>query len=294
MQVKYIKTKINNTVNISEIITVHYYEFDRNFSFDGESHDFWEMVYVDRGKIKVKSGNDELVLGQEEIIFHKPNEFHAVKAHESSPDFFVISFECRSAAMKQLENFHTLLNKKLKPIIASIISEAEKTYVIPKNDVHLSKLVLKDNAPIGGEQLIKTYLEQLFILLIREITSKTQTVIFPTKEKMENHIAESIRQYIESNVREKITLADICDYTGYGKSYLYKIFRFYAGGGICEYVNLTKVNAAKKLIRDGNMNFSEISDYLSFDNPQYFSRVFKRTTGITPTEFKLSLQITDF
>ena len=63
--------------------------------------------------------------------------------------------------------------------------------------------------------------------------------------------------------------------------------------GICEYANKIKIDTAKTLIRDDNMNFSEISDYLSFDNPQYFSRVFKRITGLTPTEFKLSLQISD-
>ena len=71
MKVTYIKTKFKNTVNISKIITVHYYEFDKNFSFDGEKHDFWEMVYVDKGKIEVKSEDKTFILGQEEIIFHR-------------------------------------------------------------------------------------------------------------------------------------------------------------------------------------------------------------------------------
>ena len=50
-----------------------------------------------------------------------------------------------------------------------------------------------------------------------------------------------------------------------------------------------RINRAKELIREGVMNFSEISDMLDFDNPQYFSRVFKRETGMTPSEFKHSL-----
>ena len=52
-----------------------------------------------------------------------------------------------------------------------------------------------------------------------------------------------------------------------------------------------KIKKAKNLIREGNLNFTEISDTLSFDNPQYFSRVFRRVTGMSPTEFKNSLDI---
>ena len=121
MQVKYIKTKFGSPINISKIVTVHYYEFDKTFCFKGETHDFWELVYIDKGKVTVKSGEKELTLGQEEIIFHKPNEFHAIKAFESSPDFFVITFVCKSPAMKRFNDFHTVLDKKLKPIIASMI-----------------------------------------------------------------------------------------------------------------------------------------------------------------------------
>ena len=75
MKPTYIKTKFNNTVNISKIITVHYYEFDKSFSFEGESHDFWEMVYVDQGKVEIQCDEKKMILGQGEIIFHKAKGF---------------------------------------------------------------------------------------------------------------------------------------------------------------------------------------------------------------------------
>ena len=53
MKASYIKTTLKNVVTVKKIVTVHDYEFDKNFSFEGESHDFWEMVYVDKGKIMV-------------------------------------------------------------------------------------------------------------------------------------------------------------------------------------------------------------------------------------------------
>ena len=173
--------------------------------------------------------------------------------------------------------------------ISSLISESESTYVIPKNDTQLKKLDKKEQAVIGGEQLIKTYLEQLLILLIRNVLKIGSSEIFPSKVSMENHLVVSIKNYVEDNVYKPFRILDLCNSLGYSKSYLSKIFQSQTGNTIASFATEIKIKKAKQLIRDGEYNFSQISDLLSFDNPQYFSRVFKHVTNMTPTEFKLSL-----
>ena len=291
MKATYAKTSLKSLVNISKIVTIHYYEFDSTFVFEGESHDFWEMVYVDSGRVKVKSGEDECELSQGDIIFHAPNEFHSIRALESSPNFFVISFVAPTPAMECFIGYRTSLDKTLKPFISSIIKEAENTFVIPKNDPKLRKLNKKENAALGGEQLIKNYLEELLILLMRMIANQGEASIFPSKESMENHLVRAVKQFIEDKIYENSRLCDVCRALGYSKSYLSKLFREQTGESIAGYAVKNKIKKAKQLIREGNMNFSEISDKLSFDNPQYFSRVFKRETGMTPSEFMKSLCI---
>lgn len=291
MKTNYIKTRLQSLINISKIVVMHYYEVDSTFIFKGEKHDFWEMIYVDKGKVEIKSDEDVLVLKQGELAFHAPNEFHSVKAFESSPNFFVFSFECTSSAMEYFRKFHTQLGKDLKPYISSIINEAHKTFVIPKNDVSLKKLNLKPNATIGGEQMIKTLLEQLFILLIRQMTERKNPSVFPSKETMESHLSISIKNYVSERVFEIIKVSDVCTHYGYSKTYLCKVFKEQSGYTINEYVNKIKINKAKELIREHRLNFSEISSALAYDNPQYFTRVFKRVTSMTPTEFKDSLNI---
>lgn len=285
----YVKTKFANTINISKIITVHYYEFDSTFSYGGESHDFWEAVYVDKGTVEITTDNGTVLLRQEEMLFHKPNEFHTIKSYNSSPNFFVVSFECNSPQMKNFENYRAKLNKNLKPILSSIIDESEKTYIIPKNDVNLKRLKIRDTSEIGGEQLIKIYLEQLFIMMLRDIL-KRETRVFPSKEILENHLVTLIKEYVAQNVGKSVTLKDVCDELNYGKSYLCKLFHTYTGYSIMNYVTEEKIKYAKRLIRENNLNVTEISNELSFDSPQYFSRVFKRVTRMTPTEFRLSLK----
>ena len=293
MKATYVKTQLQNVVNISKIVTLHYYEFDKNFVFNGEKHDFWEIVYIDKGRVQVRSDDDNLILSQGEIVFHRPNEFHSIKALDSAPNFFVVSFVCNSPLLVYLEKYHTVLNKTLHGFISSVIKEAENTYVIPKNDPTLKKLIKKETAPIGGEQLIKTYLEQFLILLIRNILKKEEPSVFPTKESMETHLVSSAKRLLEEKAEELFRVNDLCIALGYSKSYLSKLFHEQTGDTIANYAIQTKIKRAKQLIREGNLNFAQISDKLSFDNPQYFSRVFKRVTGMTPTEFKQSLHFKD-
>lgn len=293
MKATYVKTQLKSIINISKIVTIHYYEFDKNFVFSGESHDFWEMVYVDKGQVQVFSDEKEHILSQGEIIFHKPNEFHSIRALNSSPCFFVISFECHSPAMQYFINYHTTLGNHLRPFISSIIDESGETFVIPKNDPYLKKLKKKKDSPIGGEQLIKTYLEQFFILLIRNITKKGESHIFPSKESMESHIVSAIKENVAQNIEEPIRIGELCNSLGYNRSYLSKLFHAQTGETLVSYTMRKKIQKAKDLIRVGNMNFAQISDHLSFDCSQHFSRVFKRITGITPTEFKNSLNFTN-
>ena len=291
MKATYVKTNLKTIVSISKIVTIHYYEFDRNFVFEGEVHDFWELVYVDKGAVEIQRDEELLTLRQGEIAFHRPDEFHAIRAFDSDPNVFVISFVCDSPVMKYLECYHTVLDQSLKIFISSILKEAKKTYILPMNDPFLERLIKKEHAPIGGEQLIKLSLEQLLIFLIRGITQKETPPIFSSKESMEGHLATTVKELIEKNIDKPFRVNDICATLGYSKSYLSKIFHEQSGETIAGYATTVRITRAKELIRNGNHNFSEISDMLAFDNPQYFSRVFKRITGMSPTEFRRSLQI---
>ena len=137
--------------------------------------------------------------------------------------------------------------------------------------------------------MIKTYLEQLLILMIR-MGEKDEPVIFPSKESLQNHLVISIRDYIEEHLEENIRVSEICAHLGYSKTYLSRIFHEASGDTMSNYIVLRKIDRAKRLVREQKMNFTEISEHLGFNNPQYFSRVFKRVTGMSPSEFRQTLE----
>ena len=289
MKSNYIKHKIVNLISISKIVTIHYYEFDKNFYYDGESHDFWEMVYIDAGNVKIKANNKEFQLKQGEVIFHKPNEFHTIETdNDAAANVFVISFVCSSEAMSFFKRKTMAVPPKLKKYIYTIIEEYSLTFnSMATEDI---KLELKENPPIGGQQMIKTYLEQFLIMLIRSENDNHNLRIFPSKEIMENHIVSQVMQIIEENTYGKITVEQICSKLSYSRAYLAKIFKTTTGYTILEYILINKIREAKKLIREERYNFTQISDLLSFDNPHYFSAVFKKIANMTPTSYKNSVK----
>ena len=103
----YIKHTIANILPISKIVTIHYLELAKDFAHEGESHDFWEMVYADKGEILSRAGAKSRVLHPGEAIFHKPNEYHSIRADGvTAPNVFIISFVSRAKAMDFADILH--------------------------------------------------------------------------------------------------------------------------------------------------------------------------------------------
>lgn len=286
MERDYIKIRPKTVIDVTRIVTIHYYEFGPNFIFKGESHDFWEMVYVDKGSVAVRRDTEEKILQQGQVIFHRPNEFHSIRSLDSAPNFFVISFVSSSLAMSFFEQYCAPLERMHKNFLASIIQEAEITYEIPKNDPGLRKLRRRPDAPLGGEQLIKGYLEQLLIFLMRSAAKKDAVPSSPQYTVQEQPLVAALKNYLAERCEENVRIEEICRAFGYSKSFLSQLFKTHTGESLSSYAMRKKMERAKELLRSNQMNISQISVRLSFENPQYFARAFKRECGMTPSEFR--------
>ncbi len=100
----FVRQKNDRLLSVEKIVTVFYKEYGKDFVFAGESHDFWEFTYIDKGSVKFTADTREFLLKGGEIAFHKPNEFHKLAADKGPPNVTVASFVCNSDAMKLFEN----------------------------------------------------------------------------------------------------------------------------------------------------------------------------------------------
>lgn len=109
---------------------------------------------------------------------------------------------------------------------------------------------------------------------------------FATHNKdYKNHIVINVKKYINDHIEEKLTLNKVAEAFNISPNYLSVLFSKYNDTGFSDYINQSKIEAAKKMMVDGNLKVYEISDLLGFESAFYFSRVFKKVTGISPRDY---------
>lgn len=287
---------LEDSITINRVISVHYFQYMSDFSFPGESHDFWELVCVDRGEIDALAGERRLTLKKGNILFHKPNEFHNVLTNgKVSPSLVVIGFVCHSPAIKSFEDQLMSVQDTEKELLAQIIVEARNTFSGRLDDPYQEELIFNSEPlTFGSAQLISHYLEQLIIHLYRRYFSYSLPVRssrFLAEASSGNDTYNRIVRYMEEHLGERMTIDRICRDNLVGRSQLQKLFRDTKGCGVIEFFSMMKIDTAKQMIRDNQLNFTQIADRLGYSSIHYFSRQFKQITSMTPSEYATSIRL---
>jgi AraC-type DNA-binding domain-containing proteins len=98
--------------------------------------------------------------------------------------------------------------------------------------------------------------------------------------------SESVLDFIRKNYASDIDVTAIADYAGISYSYVRKIVKEKTGKSVVDYVNGLRIEEAKRLLRQTNLNIIEIATNIGYNNDQSFNRFFKKYEGITPGEFR--------
>lgn len=286
---KYIGSRLKNDILIDRLYSVHYFEYPKNFKFKGESHDFWELVYVDKGSITVFAGEKEFTLPQGNIIFHKPGEWHSLHSPaDSAVNVAVVSFASSSCGMNFFNGKKFVAGQEHKTLISKIISEYTNAFQSPLNNPYTTRLYRKKAPVFGSEQLIRQYIAELLISFIRQ--SEPALPRSRTSLNRDGALCNMLINYMLDHITENVTVDELISYSGSNKTTIAKAFRHSFDMGIIEYFISLKINLAKKYLREDNYNISQIAELLGYSAVHYFSRQFKKVTGMSPSEYSASIQ----
>lgn len=281
---------LHEVFDISAIYTVHYFEYDCDYVFKGEQHDFWELLFVDAGAVEVTAEDRKLVLEKGDIIFHQPNEFHALRAiGKNAPNLIVISFDCDSPHMEMFLEKVIQANETEIHTLGRLVDEARNAFCLPLTN----PLRHRYDAPFGSEQIFKLHLELLLISLYRHLANAPTAIsdsTVPSGNGVHIRLMGQVTAYLQERVYQSLTVADICRDNNISKSLLQQIFHEQKGCGVIEYFNRMKIDTAKRLIRENQYTYSQIASMLNYSSYQYFSLQFRKFARMSPSEYHSSSQ----
>lgn len=283
---------VKKEIEISAFKSVYYFEHGKEFYHHPEQHDFWEIVYVDKGEIIAITDGIGRTLTEGEVVFHEPNDVHAhVSNHLVSNNMFVVSFITESPAMEFFRKKTFRLDESFRKMLSLFLNEAKNALGEIQGDYRNRHKLDFSNEKFGSTQLMAAYLEEFLIKLIRQ-GGNSGDLMISTEESRKvanNSTAELIEEFLKTNIYSDISLSDVCGHFYLGKSKLTEIFKAHTGKSPMQYFSDLKISEAKSLLRNGEHSVGEISEMLCFSGIQSFTRCFKNSTGFSPTEYKHSI-----
>lgn len=279
--------KLRKEITLGALYAVHYLELLQDFAFEGERHDFWELVYIDRGQVLVTAGDEEFPMSRGEMIFHAPGEYHALRADGlKAANVMILNFECRSKSMELFTGRRLRsLTDTQRELLRATLNESRKAFSSRLDDPYDNTLVRAKDAPAGSEQLIAVFLTELLLNLYRQLE-----IHISLDEKLGAvPMLDAIIAYMEEHLSGKLTLKQLSDEFHISTSYIQRLFSQYKKTGAIHYFTAMKIERAKQLLREKNRNISQIAELLGYDNTYYFCNQFKKFTGKSPREYRQSV-----
>lgn len=166
----------------------------------------------------------------------------------------------------------TALYSAVSSILAPMLSEHASGAYFAGGSGSLDRI-----SALTDRESVCTWLEDLKEQLLRQLEQFSAS---------KSDLAEKARTYVIENIDKRIMLQDVADYVGLSPGYLSALFKKEYQQNFVEFINETKMERACVLIREDKYRIYEISYMLGFDNAYYFTKVFKKHTGVTPTEYQ--------
>lgn len=280
----YLRHRVNNVVDIKELIALEYLDFEGKYKDYSETHDFWELCYVEKGGITLTVDSVNHILNENQLFIIAPNRRHTYSSHDGNKvRVFVACFESFSHNLLPLSNTSFSLSAIDTACVRQIIAESEATFVVNEDE----QLSIKTDAVFGGQQALHLQLEYLLICLLRHLSDrKDSAVVFISDENFHRELTDAIMRYIRENFDKKITLADVCARFSYSQSFICRIFKEQTGETLIEHINRIKIAEACKLLEKTPLKINEISTSLGFGETKYFDTLFKKIIGISPNNYR--------
>ena len=262
-------------IQIQDILGYYYRIRTPGYQFKGERHNFFELTYIDTGVMYTEVDGVIHRLGEKDMIIYGPGQYHTQYTDEDqSVSYITILFNMENlSADMSADWYDTLLNK--------VFPYNKKTYTLIKTFVRESTT----GVPYMDSLMLCLLSETIIRLLQGEYVAPTAQPASVVRQNYQDELFDRINAYIEENICEPLTIAEICQQFSLSRSSLQLLFKNAVNQSPKKFISDMKLEKSCQMLRENKYTISEISLKLGYSSIHYFSNAFNQKYHISPSEY---------
>jgi AraC-like DNA-binding protein len=242
-----------------------------------EHNDFQnELLFVLKGKLKLTYLDGRVFPAKAgQILINPAGTIHRdVFDADENLEVFLVHFSWPDANLF----FEVVDNEKLNKISDSTKKQIDFLFDVVRTDCGSEDI---DN--VVADNILKTIL----LLIYRDVKTLSGTTGHHKRElqSRQRKLVVKAKKYIDKNFKAPIHLEDVAMELQVSPFYLSRLFSRNSDFSLVEYLTKVRLNEAEKLLLDGRYNVNDIAQMVGYENGNYFSKVFKKHFGISPSKF---------
>lgn len=258
-------------------VSFYYANFDYPFL---HTHEYWELFIVSDGTTVHHLNDKPAVMQKGSACLIRPQDKHKLVCYPNQ-SVQTITFMIKPAYMQALLAFYDLDELNFQSDLSFTLNPIQLNSIM-QNTLVIQSMVFSDLKE--KETRCRLLFAELISILINQKIVKLK--------KMPACVIQLLETLSNPLLREVSIKKDLASIANYSYSNVLRIFKKYTGYTISQYVQTTKINYAMELLKNSDMRIIEIAETIGYDSIANFNRLFKRNTGLTPTEFRKKYKFT--
>lgn len=263
----------------SKLLYVSTSKYEGDWQSILHSHPFSELFYVVSGNGTFLAEGAEFPVHQNDMVIINPHVQHTEKSLQTTPlEYIVLGIDGLSFSFESMASAQD-------GIAMDTASGSVYKYNMQHSNIYAYLNIMLEEIS-HKEENYEAVCQNLLEVLLTCMLRNNQLSIIPDNHTILSRECTQIKNYLDANYSENITLDSLADITHMNKYYMAHAFTKYIGVSPINYLLEKRIQEGKSLLESTSYSIAQVSAILGFSSQSYFSQAFKKATGRTPVEYR--------